>query len=89
MYDLAQPNDAPGRCSKCKGTGRYCWGTSTNGRTANSGRCYSCRGTGVQSGQQIRVNHTYNRYKIARIAAADFHRDPGEDAADRWSETHD
>ena len=26
MYDLSQPNDKPGTCIKCKGTGVYGWG---------------------------------------------------------------
>lgn len=88
MYDLSQPNTAPGKCGKCRGTGRYSWGASVNGKMANSGTCYSCRGTGNQTTRQIRVNRTYNRYKIAAIASADFHRDPGEDAADQWSADH-
>ena len=88
MYDLAQPNDKPGACRKCRGTGVYSWGATINGKAQHSGTCFSCRGTGKQSSRQIRRNCTYNRYKVAAIAGADFVRDPGEDAADRWNETH-
>jgi hypothetical protein len=88
MYDLSHPNAAPGTCGKCRGTGVYSWGASVNGKTAHSGTCFSCRGTGKQSRRQISRNRTYNRYKIAAIASADFVRDPGEDAADRWNDTH-
>jgi DnaJ-class molecular chaperone len=69
MYDLAQPNDAPGTCCKCRGTGIYAWGAFTNGVPAKSGPCYSCKGTGRQDKAQIRTNHTYNRHKLASIAA--------------------
>ena len=68
MYDLSQPNDRPGRCVKCRGTGVYSWGASVNGKMTNSGSCFSCKGTGRQSRRQIACNHTYNRHKIARIA---------------------
>jgi len=67
MYDLSVPNEKPGVCAKCRGTGIYAWGVITNGKPANSGPCYSCRGTGQQQGKDIRRNQTYNRYKIARI----------------------
>lgn len=87
-YDLSQPNDAPGVCAKCKGSGVYRWGTFTNGRAAHEGPCFSCQGSGRQGTRQIRRNHAYNRHKIAEIAHGDFIRDPGEDAADRWSEEH-
>jgi hypothetical protein len=96
MYDLSIPNERPGTCEKCRGTGVYRWGANVNGRSANSGPCYSCQGTGKQSTRQIKRNRTYNRHKVARIVAGDFERgrdaeyvrDPGEDAADRWNETH-
>lgn len=73
MYDLSQPNDAPGTCVKCRGTGTYSWGAVVNGKPTNSGQCYSCRGTGQQSVKQIKTNNAYNRYKVARIVASDFH----------------
>jgi DnaJ-class molecular chaperone len=88
MYDFSQPNDAPGTCCKCHGTGTYHWGAVVNGVPGKSGTCFSCRGTGKQSSRQIRRNRTYNRFKVAEIVRADFVRDPGEDAADRWNETH-
>ena len=85
MYDLSVPNDKPGRCAKCRGTGIYSWGTVTNGKPAHSGTCFSCRGTGRQSAKQIRRNHTYNKHKIAALFDCP---DPGELAEDRWNETH-
>jgi DnaJ-class molecular chaperone len=88
MYDLAVPNDKPGTCAKCKGSGVYRWGAIVNGKAEHSGTCFSCRGSGKQDGRQIRRNRTYNRYKVAEIVRGDFVRDPGEDAADRWNETH-
>lgn len=88
MYDLSQPNSKPGQCIKCKGSGVYGWGACVNGKMANSGTCFSCRGTGKQSTTQIKRNRTYNRYKIAAIVSADFHRDPAEDAEDRWNEQY-
>ena len=72
MYDLSQPNDRPGQCGKCKGTGAYAWGAVVNGRPSHTGTCFSCRGTGRQDARQIRTNHTYNRHKIARIVRGDF-----------------
>ena len=68
MYDLSQPNDKPGTCIKCKGTGTYSWGACVNGKMTNSGTCFSCKGTGRQDKAQIRCNRTYNRHKIAMIA---------------------
>src|SRR5215831_6814876 len=89
MYDFSQPNDRPGTCCKCKGSGTYSWGAVVNGKPAHSGTCFSCRGTGRQSSRQIRRNRTYNRHKIAEIARRDFgYVDPGELAADRWNESH-
>lgn len=72
MYDLSQPNDAPGPCVKCRGTGVYRWGASVNGVSQHSGTCFSCRGTGKQSRNQIIRNRTYNRHKVGRILASDF-----------------
>jgi DnaJ-class molecular chaperone len=77
MYDMAQPNDAPGRCVKCSGSGVYRWGGSINGKARFEGPCHSCRGTGEQSARQIRTNEAYNRFKIARICEGWG----GEDAA--------
>ena len=89
MYDFAQPNDAPGTCCKCHGTGTYHWGAVVNGVPSKSGTCFSCRGTGRQSSRQIRRNRTYNRFKVAEIAGSGGgHPDPGELAEDRWNETH-
>lgn len=70
MYDLAVPNDLPGKCAKCGGSGRYVWGGSVNGVPRFSGQCHSCRGTGQQSARDIRRNETYNRHKIALICAS-------------------
>lgn len=64
MYDLSQPNDIPGSCCKCQGTGRYRWGE--NG--SKSGICFSCQGTGKQTQSDIRRNQIYNKFKIAEIA---------------------
>lgn len=69
MYDLAQPADRPGRCPKCRGTGKYSWGGTVNGKPAKQGHCFSCNGTGRQSAAQISRNHAYNRYKINLICA--------------------
>lgn len=69
MYDLAMPNAKPGRCEKCRGTGRYAWGACVNGKMTNTGQCHSCRGTGRQSRADIARNLAYNRYKIATIAS--------------------
>jgi len=69
MYDLSVPNAKPGRCEKCRGTGRYSWGAVINGKVQNSGACHSCRGTGAQSRADIARNHTYNRHKIAQICS--------------------
>jgi hypothetical protein len=91
MYDLSIPNDKPGQCAKCRGTGVYSWGAVVNGKPTHTGMCFSCRGTGKQSSKQIRRNHTYNRFKIAAICASDRdpgYVDPGELAEDRWNETH-
>jgi DnaJ-class molecular chaperone len=68
MYDLAQPNEKPGPCQKCRGTGTYEWGAFVNGRASKSGPCFSCQGTGLQTVQQIKRNEAYNRFKIAQIA---------------------
>jgi DnaJ-class molecular chaperone len=68
MYDLSQPNEKPGLCGKCRGTGTYRWGASVNGKSAHEGTCFSCQGTGKQSAADIKRNHTYNRYKIAAVA---------------------
>lgn len=69
MYDLSQPNDRPGRCAKCRGTGEYRWGATVNGRSEKAGPCFSCRGTGRQDRAQIARNRAYNRYKIAAIVS--------------------
>jgi DnaJ-class molecular chaperone len=68
MYDLSQPNERPGTCCKCHGTGTYSWGAILNGQPSKSGVCFSCRGTGQQSRGQIARNHAYNKVKIVRMA---------------------
>jgi DnaJ-class molecular chaperone len=70
MYDLAVPNDQPGRCEKCHGSGLYRWGATINGRSEKSGRCHSCGGTGRQTRSDIARNRSYNRYKISLICGA-------------------
>jgi DnaJ-class molecular chaperone len=67
MYDLAMPNEKPGKCCKCHGTGTYRWGATVNGKTAHSGKCHSCGGTGRQTKRDIYRNLAYNRYKIAQM----------------------
>jgi hypothetical protein len=69
MYDLSMPNEKPGVCCKCKGTGTYGWGASVNGKMTHSGTCYSCSGTGKQTVKDIKRNNTYNKHKIAAICA--------------------
>jgi len=69
MWDLSCPNDKPGRCEKCRGSGLYCWGAVVNGKPEKSGPCHSCRGTGQQSARDIARNHSYNRFKISQIAS--------------------
>ena len=70
MYDLAHENDKPGQCGKCRGTGKYSWGGTVNGKPRHAGTCYSCQGTGRQDRRQIVRNATYNRHKIRRVFAA-------------------
>ena len=67
MYDLSQPNDKPGTCCKCKGTGVYKWGACVNGKMTQGGTCWSCKGTGKQDQKQIRTNHAYNVHKVRNI----------------------
>jgi DnaJ-class molecular chaperone len=61
MYDLSQPNEKPGQCVKCRGTGIYRWGNK------KEGTCFSCAGTGQQTKSDIGRNHAYNRHKIVQI----------------------
>jgi hypothetical protein len=88
MYDLSIPNDRPGQCAKCGGSGMYRWGATVNGKSQHSGPCFSCQGTGQQSARQIRRNQSYNRHKLASMGAADRDFDPGELAADQWAMEH-
>ena len=74
MYDLSVPNDRPGTCAKCHGSGLYVWGAIVNGQPTHSGPCHSCQGTGVQTRDDITRNRVYNKHKVARILAADFDR---------------
>lgn len=68
MYDLSQPNEKPGQCCKCRGTGVYQWGGSINGVPRFSGPCFSCKGSGHQTQKQIKTNHGYNWHKVRRMA---------------------
>jgi DnaJ-class molecular chaperone len=70
MYDLSMPNDKPGECCKCRGTGTYKWGAVVNGKVSNSGTCWSCAGTGHQTKSDIKRDRAYNHFKIRRIFAA-------------------
>jgi len=70
MYDLSMPNEKPGVCCKCKGTGTYGWGASVNGKMTHSGTCYSCLGTGKQTVKDIKRNNTYNKHKVAWICSS-------------------
>ena len=69
MYDLAVPNETPGPCAKCQGTGEYRWGATVNGRSQHTGPCFSCQGTGQQTRRDMRRNRSYNRHKIRLIAS--------------------
>jgi DnaJ-class molecular chaperone len=66
-YDFAVPNEKPGPCAKCRGTGEYRWGAIVNGKATNVGICWSCKGTGQQTVRDIRRNETYNRHKIVTL----------------------
>ena len=68
MYDFSVPNEKPGVCAKCRGTGVYSWGASVNGKMTNSGPCHSCRGTGKQDPAQIKRNEAYNRHKLRTLS---------------------
>jgi len=68
MYDMAVPNDKPGKCAKCNGSGQYVWGAIVNGKPTHVGTCWSCKGTGKQTNKDIGRNKTYNRHKIANMA---------------------
>jgi DnaJ-class molecular chaperone len=67
MFDLSIPNETPGRCAKCSGSGEYRWGGTVNGRSRFTGTCNACRGTGEQSAADIRRNHAFNRHQIGRV----------------------
>ena len=67
MTDFSQPNDKPGTCIKCSGSGQYAWGAVVNGKPTHTGMCYSCKGTGHQDAAQIRCNETYNRHVIITL----------------------
>jgi hypothetical protein len=58
---FAQPNDKPGKCCKCGGTGIYKWG-----RRGRSGLCFACGGSGQQTRRQIRRNQNYNALAYRR-----------------------
>lgn len=67
MYDLSVPNDTPGPCAKCHGSGVYAWGACVNGKMQHEGPRYACRGAGRQDRSDIKRNEAYNRHKIARM----------------------
>lgn len=67
MYDMSVPNDKPGVCAKCSGSGVYRWGAVVNGKATHVGQCNACRGTGQQTQQDIYRNRAYNRHKLMRI----------------------
>jgi hypothetical protein len=64
MYDLSQPNDKPGVCVKCKGSGRYVQGKK------DYGTCWSCAGSGHQSKADIKRNVAYNVHKVNAILSS-------------------
>jgi DnaJ-class molecular chaperone len=68
MYDFAVPNQRPGKCAKCAGSGEYRWGPVRNGQPTKSGPCHSCGGTGHQTRRDIARNQAYNRHKLATLA---------------------
>lgn len=63
MYDFSQPNDKPGECGKCHGTGVYGWGACVNGKMQFSGPCWSCRAKGQQTKDDIKRDRGYNFHK--------------------------
>lgn len=69
MSDFSMPNEKPGTCCKCQGTGVYRWnGGVRNGKpVVKSGSCHSCRGTGNQDQKQIARNVCYNRHKVVTL----------------------
>jgi DnaJ-class molecular chaperone len=67
MADMAVPNEKPGPCEKCRGSGIFTWGGTINGQPRFSGQCNSCAGKGHQTLSDIRRNETYNRHKIISI----------------------
>ena len=84
---MSQPNDKPGTCGKCRGTGNWRGGAMVNGKCTHTGRCHSCRGKGHQTQSDIDRNHFYNERKAANVLAADIaHND--DDANDYWAVEH-
>jgi DnaJ-class molecular chaperone len=69
MHDLSVPNDKPGICAKCQGSGQYQWGAVINGQVSKSGPCHACQGTGQQTWRDIHRNRAFNRHQIARLAS--------------------
>lgn len=65
--DFSVPNDRPGACEKCRGSGRYGWGAVVNGQPAHEGRCNACRGSGRQSWADIHRNRAFNRHQMRRV----------------------
>jgi hypothetical protein len=72
-WDLADPNEKPGPCRKCKGTGEFRFGWNGQKMT-KSGPCHSCSGTGRQSRADIARNNRYNDHKLAAIFLSDIRR---------------
>jgi DnaJ-class molecular chaperone len=70
MYDFAIPNNEPGQCAKCSGSGVYRWGGGTvNGVfVGKEGPCHSCGGTGQQTQRDIKRNVAYNRHKLSSLS---------------------
>ena len=84
--------EAPGKCGKCRGTGVYGWGAyvASMAKMKNSGTLFFVPWHWQNKNHTARSmrNRTYNVHKINAIASADFHRDPAEDASDRWNEQY-
>ena len=69
MSDFSVPNDKPGPCAKCGGSGAYRWGGTVNGAPRFTGQCHACQGTGRQTADDIKRNSAYNRFKLSHLAS--------------------
>ena len=67
--DFSVPNDKPGTCAKCNGSGQFAMrGPVVHSvATVKHGTCWSCRGTGHQTYRQIKRNECYNRHKVVYL----------------------